>query len=71
MNLFLNFEQFGWWMCLKIGEHLDIQISYKILQIELSQTLSFLGFLGFSACFQGRLFFFGSFHEKQGWSFRG
>ena len=41
-------------MCLKIGENLDIQISYKILRLELSSILSFLGF---SSCFQGRLFF--------------
>ena len=40
-------------MCLKIGEHLDIQISYKILWLELSSILSFVGFL---ACFQGRFF---------------
>ena len=30
-------------MCLKIGEHLQIQISYKILWLELSRILSFLG----------------------------
>ena len=37
-------------MCLKIREHLDIQISYKILRLELSRLLSFVGF---SACFRG------------------
>ena len=34
-------------MCLKIGEHLDIQISYKILWLRLSQILLFLEFLVF------------------------
>ena len=36
-------------MCLKIGENLEIQITYKILQ------LGFL-FLGFLPCFERRLF---------------
>ena len=40
-------------MCLKIGEEVDIQISYKILGLGLFETLSFLGFL---ACFQEKLF---------------
>ena len=32
------------WMNLKIGEHLDMKISYKILRLELFQTLSSFDF---------------------------
>ena len=31
-----------WWMNLKIGEHLDMQISYKILRLKLSRESYFM-----------------------------
>ena len=49
-------------MCLKIYEHLDIQISYKILWLEFPKH-SFLK--DFHLAFKDG-YFFGNFHEKHG-----
>ena len=66
MNLFLNFEHYILAIQMvdvsKIGDHINIQISYKILWLGLFKTLSFLGFL---VCFQKRLFSV-KFHENMG-----
>jgi hypothetical protein len=49
------------------GRHIDIEVSYKILQLELQKLVLILHCL---ACFQKGLF--GSnFEQKHPWSFRG
>jgi hypothetical protein len=49
------------------GRHIDIEISYKILQLEIPKLVLILHYL---ACFQKGLFV-GNFEQKHPWSFRG
>jgi hypothetical protein len=51
----------------RFDRHIDIEVSYKILQMEI---LKLVLILHYSACFQKELF--GSnFEQKHPWSFRG
>jgi hypothetical protein len=51
----------------QFGRHIDIEVSYKILQLEIPQLILILHYL---ACFQNGLF--GSnFEQKHPWSFWG
>jgi hypothetical protein len=49
------------------GRHIDIEVSYKILQLEIPKLNLILHYL---ACFQKGLFG-GKFEQKHPWSFRG
>jgi hypothetical protein len=49
------------------GRHIDIEVSYKILQLEVPKLVPILHY---PACFQKRLFG-GSFEQKHPQSFRG
>jgi hypothetical protein len=51
----------------RFGRHIDIEVSYKILQLEIPKLLLILHYL---ACFQKGLFG-GNFEQKHPWSFRG
>jgi hypothetical protein len=50
----------------RFGRHIDIEVSYKILQLEVSKLVSILHY---PACFQKGLFG-GSFEQKDPQSFR-
>ena len=50
-----------WWMDLKIGKHLDIQIRYKILQLKFSKHSPFKNF---QLAFKGG-YFLAVFMEKK------
>jgi hypothetical protein len=52
---------------LRFGRHIDIEVSYKILELEVPKLVPILHYL---ACFQKRLFG-GSFELKHPQSFRG
>jgi hypothetical protein len=52
---------------LRFGRHIDIEVSYKILQLEIPKLVLILHY---SACFQKGLFG-GNFDQKHPWSFRG
>jgi hypothetical protein len=51
----------------RFGMHIDIEVSYKILQLEIPKLVLILHYL---ACFQKGLFG-GNFEQKHPWSFRG
>jgi hypothetical protein len=51
----------------RFGRHIDIEVSYKILQLEIPKLVLILHYL---ACFQKGLFG-GNFKQKHSWSFRG
>jgi TRAP-type C4-dicarboxylate transport system permease small subunit len=51
----------------RFGRHIDIEVSYKILQLEIQKLVLILHCL---ACFQKGLFG-GNFVQKHPWSFRG
>jgi hypothetical protein len=51
----------------RFGGHIDIEVSYKILRLEIPTLVLILHYL---ACFQKGLFG-GNFEQKQPWSFRG
>jgi hypothetical protein len=51
----------------RFGRHIDIEVSYKILQLEVSKLVPILHYL---ACFQKGLFG-GNFEQKHPSSFRG
>jgi hypothetical protein len=51
----------------RLGRHIDIEVSYKILQLEIPKLVLILHYL---ACFQMGLFG-GNFEQKYPWSFRG
>jgi hypothetical protein len=51
----------------RFGSHIDIEFSYKILQLEIPKLVLILHYL---ACFQKGLFG-GNFEQKHPWSFRG
>jgi hypothetical protein len=51
----------------RFGRHIDIEVSYKILQLEIPKLVLILHYL---ACFQKGLFK-GNFEQKHPWSFRG
>jgi hypothetical protein len=51
----------------RFGRHIDIEVSYKILQLEIPKLILILHYL---ACFQKGLFG-GNFEQKHPWSFRG
>jgi hypothetical protein len=51
----------------RFGRHIDIEVSYKILQLEIQKLVLILHCL---ACFQTGLFG-GNFEQKHPWSFRG
>jgi hypothetical protein len=50
----------------RFGRHIDIEVSYKILQLEIPKLVLILYYL---ACFQKELFG-GNFEQKHPWSFR-
>jgi hypothetical protein len=50
----------------RFGRHIDIQVSYKILGLEIPKLILILHYL---ACFQKGLFG-GNFEQKHPWSFR-
>jgi hypothetical protein len=52
---------------IRFGRHIDIEVSYKILRLEIPKLVLILHS---SACFQKGLFG-GNFEQKQPWSFRG
>jgi hypothetical protein len=51
----------------RFGRHIDIEVSYKILQLEIPKLILILFY---SACFQKGLFG-GNFEQEHPWSFRG
>jgi hypothetical protein len=51
----------------RFGRHIDIEVSYKILQLEIPKLVLILHYL---ACFQKGLFG-GNFEQNHPWSFRG
>jgi hypothetical protein len=51
----------------RFGRHIDIEVSYKILQLEIPKLVLILHYL---ACFQKGLFG-GNFEQKHPWSFKG
>jgi hypothetical protein len=51
----------------RFGRHIDIEVRYKILQLEMPKLVLILHYL---ACFQKGLFG-GNFEQKNPWSFRG
>jgi hypothetical protein len=51
----------------RFGRHIDIEVSYKILRLEIQKLVLILHCL---ACFQKGLFG-GNFEQKHPWSFRG
>jgi hypothetical protein len=51
----------------RFGRRIDIEVSYKILQLEISKLILILYY---SACFQKGMFG-GNFEQKHPWSFRG
>jgi hypothetical protein len=51
----------------RFGRQIDIEVSYKILQLEVPKLVLILYYL---ACFQ-KVFFGGNFEQKHPWSFRG
>jgi hypothetical protein len=51
----------------RFGRHIDIEVSYKILQLEILKLVLILHYL---ACFQKGLFG-GNLEQKHPWSFRG
>jgi hypothetical protein len=51
----------------RFGRHIDIEVSYKILQLEIPKLVIILHYL---ACFQKGLFG-GNFEQKHTWSFTG
>jgi hypothetical protein len=51
----------------RFGRHIDIEVSYKILYLEIPKLVLSLHY---SACFQKGLFG-GNFEQKHPWSFRG
>jgi hypothetical protein len=51
----------------RFGRHIDTEVSYKILQLEMPKLILILHYL---ACFQKGLFG-GNFEQKHPWSFRG
>jgi hypothetical protein len=51
----------------RFDRHIDIEVSYKILWLEISKLVLILHYL---ACFQKGLFG-GNFEQKHPWSFRG
>jgi hypothetical protein len=51
----------------RFGKHLEIEVSYKILQLEIPKLVLILHYL---ACFQKGLVG-GNFEQKHPWSFRG
>jgi hypothetical protein len=53
--------------CVRFGRHIDIEVSYKILQSEIPKLILILHY---SAYFQKGLFG-GSFEQKHPWSHRG
>jgi hypothetical protein len=50
----------------RFGRHIDIEVSYKFLQLEIPKLVLILHYL---ACFQKGLFG-GNFEQKHPWSFR-
>jgi hypothetical protein len=52
---------------ISFGRHIDIEVSYKILQLKIPKLVLILQYL---ACFQKGLFG-GNFEQKHLWSFRG
>ena len=52
---------------LRFGRHIDIEVNYKILWLEISKLILNLHY---SACFQKGLFG-GNFEQKHPWSFKG
>jgi hypothetical protein len=69
-NFFFNFECYVLQMVrnesVRFGRHIDIEVSYKILLLELPKLVLILHYL---ACFQKGLF--GNFEQKHPWYFRG
>jgi hypothetical protein len=51
----------------RFGRHIDIEVSYKILQLEIPKLVPILHYLAY---FQKRLFG-GNFEQKHPWSFTG
>jgi hypothetical protein len=51
----------------RFGRHIDIEVNYKILWLEIPKLVQILHYL---ACFQRGLFG-GNFEQKHPWSFRG
>jgi hypothetical protein len=51
----------------KFGRHIDVEVSYTILQLEIPKLVFILHYL---ACFQKGLFG-GNFEQEHPWSFRG
>jgi hypothetical protein len=51
----------------RFGRHIDIEVSYKILWLEIPNLVLILHY---TACFQNGLFG-GNFEQKHPWSFRG
>jgi hypothetical protein len=51
----------------RFGRHIDIEVSHKILQLEIPKLVPILHYL---ACFQKGLFG-GNFERKHPWFFRG
>jgi hypothetical protein len=51
----------------RFGRHIDIEVSYKIFQLEIPKLILILHDL---ACFQKELFG-GNFEQKHSWSLRG
>jgi hypothetical protein len=51
----------------RFGRHVEIEVSYKILQLEIPELVLILHCL---ACFQKGMFG-GNFEQKHPWSFRG
>jgi hypothetical protein len=70
-NFFFNFECMISQMVrneiVRFGRHIDIEVSYKILQLEIPKLVLILHYL---ACFQKGLFG-GNFEQKHPWSFKG
>jgi hypothetical protein len=51
----------------RFGRHIDIEVNYKILWLEIPKLVLILHYL---ACFQKGMFG-GNFEQKRHWSFRG
>jgi hypothetical protein len=51
----------------RFGRHIDIEVSYKILQLEILKLVLIFHYM---ACFQKGMFE-GNFEQKHPWSYRG
>jgi hypothetical protein len=65
-NFFFNFEYYNLANGKEFGRHIDIEVNYKILWLEIPKLVLILHY---SACFQKGLFG-GNFEQKHPWSFK-